>query len=201
MRLMRAMRGFGGFIAQKPVQGHTGARSTVFSNEVFYGRELPTEHLLVCDPQSLDAPGLLKPLISPFVFLAIVAWTIDLDDEVKCRQVEIRDPVAGRVEPLLKTIGKAERSEVRAEQVLRGRCPLFSLSDENGVLLRGRKLGKRNTSHARHTWILTRATPIVEEKRTAFLIARISRAVRVLMRRVLQSCRDRFSVCVTKRGC
>ena len=175
MRLMRAMRGFGGFIAQKPVQGHTGARSTVFSNEVFYGRELPTEHLLVCDPQSLDAPGLLKPLISPFVFLAIVAWTIDLDDEVKCRQVEIRDPVAGRVEPLLKTIGKAERSEVGAEQVFGRCCPLLALGDKNGMLLCARKLGKRNTVHARHTRILTRNSADCQKKRTIVSTAKIRR--------------------------
>jgi len=133
---------------------HAEVRTTLFSNNVFYGRELPTQHLLIGEPESSDTPGLLEPLISAFIFLAIVAWTIDLDDEVKRGQVEIRDPVVGRVEPLLKTVGKAERSEVGAEQVFGRGCPLFSLSDENGVLLRAGELGERDTLHDGHTRIL-----------------------------------------------
>ena len=129
-------------------------RLTLFSNEVLYRRELPTEYLFVREPDNPDTPGFLKPFVSLFVFLGIVAWTIDLDDEVECRQVEIRNPVVGHVETLLKTIGKTERSEVGAERVLGGRWPLFALGDENGVLLCAGELGEWNPLHDGHTRIL-----------------------------------------------
>jgi hypothetical protein len=140
-------------------------QSTFFANEIGDSREFTPVNLFVGEPESPDAPHVLKPLVAAPVLLGVVTRTVNLDDDVEGWQVEIRDPIKGRVEALLKTIGKAERSEVGAEQVFFGRCPLLSLSDKNGVLLRARKLGKRDTGYARHTSILTRdGAPCREEK-------------------------------------
>jgi hypothetical protein len=149
----------------RDISSGTLVTSNGFRNEVGHGRELAHENLFVAEAESPDSPRLLKQLAPVLVLLAVVARTVNLNDEFVCRQVEIRNPITGRVEALLKTIGKAERSEVRAEQVLRGRCPPLSLSDEDGVLLRTGKFREMGAVYQCHTTILIRNHRVCREKK------------------------------------
>ena len=90
-------------------------------NEIVDRRKVAPLNLIVGEPEGHDAPDPLKPLVAGFVLVRVMARAVKLYDDVEGWQVEIRDPVEGRIEALLKTIGKAERSEVGAEQVFRGR--------------------------------------------------------------------------------
>jgi DNA-binding transcriptional ArsR family regulator len=66
--------------------------------------ELSAQNFVVREAKGLDASHLFEPRIAAKVFVSIVAGTIDLDDEVRVRQVEVGDAVERRAESLLEPI-------------------------------------------------------------------------------------------------
>src|SRR5262249_46552345 len=139
------------------------------ADEVGERTEPPREHLVVGKPDGPDSPCQPESLVLPAVLRRVMARSVDLDDKPEFRKVEVRDAVTRRVKAVLEPIGKAERSEVRGECFLGGRCLLLQLRDKNGVLFRLRKCGEWNPVHACHVRSSHSAVRLSREKEFCFV--------------------------------